>query len=164
VNLPVIRSSSVDLGAFMAGANPLRGKESRIVMGKTVAVNQQVEVGRAGSSFRVDYQIFNRLKKPARFIFSCQWMIPFKDAQVNRPGEAGPLRRFAVLDPASRQEAVWSFSRAAQMTFSPVEKQTNGRRYYRGAWLRGSWPVTLKPMGRWTINYEWKVGQPCGGL
>lgn len=154
----------MDLSAFLSGANQLKRKESRFVMGETVALKKEIELIRTGSAFRVGYQIFNRLKKPVRFVFSCQWIVSFKDAQVNRPGEAGPLRRFSVLDPASRLEAAWAFSRAARIAFSPLEKNLGGRRTYQGAVIRGFWPIALAPSGRWKLNYEWKVGQPCGGL
>jgi len=156
--------SKMDLSAFLVGENQLKRKESRLVMGESVALNKEIELIQAGSAFRIGYQIFNQLKKPVRFVFSCQWMVSFKDAQVNRPGEAGPLRRFSVLDPAVRLEAVWAFSRAARIAFSPLEKKSGERRIYQGAVIRGFWPVTLAPSGRWKLNYEWKVGQPCGGL
>lgn len=151
---------SVHLSLSRSGRIRIEGEDHPMTIKKTLTLPSK------GRVLRFTHQLINPSTHPLSFLFGTELNLSLKDAHVNRIGEASGIRRFNVVDPAVRLEALWGFSRPARLWHFPLETVSDSERgmerTYQGVSLTFLWPITLEPCGSWAVEWEWRIEAPHG--
>lgn len=149
-----------------AAAATLRRRGSILLDGvlHPLELRKSIRIPRKQRKCLFTYRLSNPSGQTLRFLFGSESNFALKDAHVNRVGQTPGVQKFQITDPAARLQLNWSFSRAAQLWYFPIETISDSEkgmeRTYQGVSLTFLWRLTLPPGRSWDVRWTLTIESP----